>query len=299
MEYVHMKCDVCPRRCGVDRSRMPGACGVGDSPRVARAMLHRWEEPCISGTQGSGTVFFSGCPLQCCFCQNHDISAGAAGKDITIGRLADIMLELQGQGAHNINLVSPTHYARQIASALRHAKANGLTLPVAWNSGGYDGPEGLALVDGLIDIYMPDIKYMDAARSRKYSGASDYFSVASKAIPEMFRQVGQAAFDGAGIMTKGLLIRHLVMPGGTADSIAILDWIAGTLGIEHVVISLMSQYMPCHRCAEHPEINRRITSLEYNRVLEHHRKLGFRQGYCQQKSAAVPEFVPEFNQDGV
>ncbi len=294
-----MICVICPRRCGIDRSQSVGVCGVGETPRVARAMLHRWEEPCISGTRGSGTVFFSGCPLKCCFCQNYDISAGAAGKDVPVKRLAEVFLELQGQGAHNINLVSPTHFVQQIAEALRLAKSDGLTLPVAWNSGGYDSPEGLALVDGLVDIYMPDIKYINPDRSRKYSGAADYFAAASKAIPEMARQVSQARFDEAGIMQKGLLIRHLVMPGGLADSIAILDWVAATLGTQSVVISLMSQYMPCHRCAEYPEINRKITSLEYGKVLDHYQKLGFKLGYCQQKSSASAQFVPEFNNQGV
>ncbi len=293
------QCAICPRRCGVDRARSTGACGVGESPRVARAMLHRWEEPCISGARGSGTVFFSGCPLKCCFCQNHTISAGCEGKDVSIPRLAEILLELQGQGAHNINLVSPTHYAPQIAEALRLAKAAGLAVPVAWNSGGYDAPEGLAWMDGLVDIYMPDVKYRDSGRSGKYSGAADYFAVASKAIPEMFRQAGPVRFGEDGMLQKGLLIRHLVMPGGTADSIAILNWIAETFGTEDVVISLMSQYMPCHNTARHPEINRRITSLEYNRVIEQYHKLGFRHGYCQQKSSAMPDYVPDFNHEGV
>ena len=294
-----MICTMCPRRCGVDREIKMGVCGVGELPRVARAMLHRWEEPCISGTRGSGTVFFSGCPLKCCFCQNHNISAGAEGKDISVARLAEIFLELQSQGAHNVNLVSPTHFVRQIAEALRLAKAGGLAVPVVWNSGGYDLPEGLALLDGLVDVYMPDVKYMDAERSRKYSGAADYFMVASAAIPVMFRQVGPAILNDDGILTRGLILRHLVLPGGTADSIAILDWIANTLGVKDVVISLMSQYTPCHLSACHPEINRRVTSLEYNRVLERFRKLGFMHGYCQQRASASCEYVPQFNLDGV
>lgn len=294
-----MKCSICPRRCGIDRAIKPGVCGVGESPRVARAALHYWEEPCISGTRGSGTVFFSGCPLKCCFCQNHDISTGTNGKDVTIERLSGIYLELQAKGAHNINLVSPTHFTKQIAESLWMAKANGLAVPVVWNSGGYDSAEGLAMMDGLVDIYLPDIKYMDAERSRRYSGAADYFTVASKAVLEMYRQVGQVQFDDEGIMTKGVLIRHLVLPGGTADSNAILDWIAANLNRDAIVVSIMSQYMPCYESSKYPEINRRLTTLEYRRVLEHFRQLGFRYGYCQQRSSAEAAFVPDFNMDGV
>jgi putative pyruvate formate lyase activating enzyme len=294
-----MNCTICPRRCGADRANKPGLCGVGENLRVARAALHHWEEPCISGTGGSGTVFFSGCPLKCCFCQNHDISASAWGKDISTERLSEIFLELQAQGAHNINLVNPTHFAQPIAVSLKLAKVNGLVLPVVWNSGGYDSAEGLALMEGLVDIYMPDIKYMDSDRSLRYSGAGDYFAVASKAVIKMYRQAGPAVFGSDGIMKKGLIIRHLVLPGGTADSIAILGWIAANLGVSDIVLSLMSQYIPCHESNKYPEINRRLTSLEYNRVLDQFHKLGFAHGYCQQRSSAKEEYVPAFNLDGV
>lgn len=294
-----MKCEICPRRCGADRATRPGVCGVGESPRVARAALHHWEEPCISGTRGSGTVFFSGCPLKCCFCQNYNISAGAEGKEITVERLAEIFLELQAQGSHNINLVSPMQFTEQIAASLRLARADGLGIPVVWNSGGYDSVEALALMNGLVDIYMPDIKYMDAERSKKYSGAANYFAAASKAVLEMAGQAGPAQFNGEGIMTKGLIIRHLVLPSGTADSIAILDWMASNLDKENIVVSLMSQYMPCHESARYPEINRRLTTLEYRRVLNHFERLGFRHGYCQQRNSADAGFVPDFNLDGV
>jgi putative pyruvate formate lyase activating enzyme len=298
-DRAHTACVICPRRCGADRFVKPGLCGVGERPRVARAALHHWEEPCISGMRGSGTVFFSGCPLKCCYCQNHEISTGASGKDISIERLAEIYLELQTQGAHNVNLVSPTHFARQIAAALRLAKDGGLKIPIIWNSGGYDSLEGLSLVDGLVDIYMPDIKYMDAERSRRYSKAADYFSVASLAVIEMFRQAGPAVFDCEGILQSGLLIRHLVLPGGTLDSVTILDWIADHFDKESVVISLMSQYTPCHESAGYPEINRRLTSLEYNRVLEHFHMLGFQYAYCQQRESAEASYVPAFDFDGV
>jgi putative pyruvate formate lyase activating enzyme len=294
-----MKCSICPRHCNVDRATQHGICGVGDSPRIARAALHFWEEPCISGTCGSGTVFFSGCPLKCCFCQNHEISAGAAGKDISVERLADIYLELQAQGAHNINLVSPTHFTAQAAESLKIAKVRGLSIPVVWNSGGYDSPSSLALVEGLIDIYMPDIKYRDAAKSLRYSKAADYFAAASKAVLEMYRQVGPAVFDDAGILKRGLIVRHLVLPGGVADSCSILDWMAGNLDKENIVVSLMSQYTPCHESAQYPEINRKLTTLEYNRVLKHYSILDFRYGYCQQRTSAKEEYVPPFNGEGV
>jgi putative pyruvate formate lyase activating enzyme len=277
----------------------PGVCGVGAPLRVARAALHFWEEPCISGTRGSGTVFFSGCPLKCCFCQNYDISDGCAGTDITVERLAEIFLELQVQGAHNINLVSPTHFTPQIARALRLAKDGGLTVPIVYNSGGYDSPEGLQLMEGLIDIYMPDLKYVDAERSKRYSGAADYFKVASASILEMARQAGPAVFDAEGVMKRGLIVRHLVLPGGTRDSIAALDWLAENLDRESIVVSLMSQYMPCHRSALYPEINRRLTTLEYNRVLDHYHALGFQYGYCQQRSSADAAYVPPFDGEGV
>jgi putative pyruvate formate lyase activating enzyme len=290
-----MKCAICPRRCGADRSIQPGVCGAGELPRVARAAPHYWEEPCISGTRGSGTVFFSGCPLRCCFCQNYEISAGYLGKDVSPERLSEIFLALQAQGAHNVNLVSPTHFTAQIAESLRRARDKGLSIPVVWNSGGYDSLEGLALVDGLVDIYMPDIKYIDAKYSQRYSQASDYFSVASKAVLEMYRQAGPAIIDSEGVMRGGLLIRHLVLPGGTRDSIAILNWIAENLDRKCVVVSLMSQYTPCHRSAKFPELNRRLTTLEYERVLEHFRKLGFRYGYCQGMEAAYGDYVPDFN----
>jgi putative pyruvate formate lyase activating enzyme len=195
--------------------------------------------------------------------------------------------------------VSPAHFAAKIAESLRLAKGRGLSVPVVWNSGGYDSLEGLALMNGLVDIYMPDVKYLDAARSLRYSKAADYFAVASKSVPEMFRQAGPAMFDNEGVMRRGLLVRHLVLPVGTGDSIAILDWMAENLDRENIVVSLMSQYVPCHESAKYPEINRRITTLEYERVLEHFGKLGFRYGYCQQKSSAKGDYVPEFNGEGV
>lgn len=291
-------CRWCPRRCGADRTLRAGACGVAGL-RVARAALHRWEEPCISGTQGSGTVFFSGCSLQCCYCQNHTISADAQGKDISVGRLAEILLELQAAGAHNINLVNPTHVTPWIAPAVGLARAQGLHIPIVYNSSGYDTPEGLALMRGIVDIYLPDLKYMDPERSRRYSAVADYFQVASAAILGMAAQVGPAHFDGQGLLARGLVVRHLVLPGGREDSLRIVEWLAENLDPKEIVLSLMCQYVPCHRSAQYPEINRRLTSIEYDRVVKRAMELGFAHAYCQQRDSATAAYVPPFNLQGV
>ncbi len=291
-------CHWCPRACGADRTVRAGACGVAGL-RVARAALHHWEEPCISGTRGSGTVFFSGCSLKCCYCQNHDISAGGFGRDICVERLAGIFLELQAQGAHNVNLVNPTHVTPWIAPAVAMARARGLLVPIVYNSSGYDSPEGLALMDGVVDIYLPDLKYLDSARSLRYSGAADYFAVASRALEIMAEQVGPARFDDHGLLTRGLVVRHMVLPGCREDSLAILDWLAAHLDPKAIVLSLMSQYMPCHRAADFPEINRRLTTMEYDRVLRRAGELGFAHAYCQQRSSASDTYVPPFNLEGV
>ena len=291
-------CKLCPHRCGADRTTGVGSCGVGAKPRLARAALHHWEEPCISGERGSGTVFFSGCALRCCFCQNYPISAGAFGRDVSVERLAEIFLELQGQGAHNINLVNPTHFAPPIAEALRLGRARGLTLPVVCNSGGYDSPEVLAVFDGLVDVYLPDLKYRDTEASARYSGAADYFAVASQAIPAMLRQVGPPVFDADGLLRRGLIVRHLVLPGQTHDSQALLEWLAGNLPKGEFLVSLMCQYIPSGRAAEHREINRRLTTLEYERVLRHADELGLA-GFRQQRQSSSAAYVPDFNLEGV
>lgn len=291
------KCELCPRRCGANRQKGLGACGGGGKVRVARAALHQWEESCISGVNGSGTVFFSGCPLRCCFCQNYPISSENFGKEISIERLAEIFLELQDQGAHNINLVNPTHYVPWILEALRRAKPR-LHVPVVYNSGGYENCETLSMLEGWVDIYLPDLKFMDPARSERYADAPDYFCKASEAILEMYRQVGKPVYDEAGMLQKGLIIRHLVMPKGRQDSIAILNWIAQNLPKEDVKISLMSQFTPFYRCSQFPEINRRVSTFEYNSVLEKAQELGLR-GYMQEKSSAKEEYTPPFDLEGV
>lgn len=290
-------CRLCPRECGADRSKEQGFCRGGSLVKVARAALHQWEEPCISGTVGSGTVFFSGCPLCCCFCQNYQLSAENFGKEITTQRLAEIFLELQDQGAHNINLVNPTHYVPWIIEALKIA-GHRLHLPVVYNSGGYERYETLRMLDGLIDIYLPDLKFAESDRSNRYAGAPDYFEVATAAILEMYRQVGGTIFDQDGLLKKGLVIRHLVLPKGRFDSAAVLEWIAQNLPKEKIIISLMSQFTPFYRCAEFPEINRRISTFEYNYVLSKAQKLGLK-GYMQEKSSAKEEYTPLFDLSGV
>lgn len=292
-----LNCKLCPRKCGADRTKQQGSCGGGANLRVARAALHLWEEPCISGTNGSGTVFFSGCPLQCCFCQNYQVSAENFGKEITIDRLADIFLKLQAQGAHNINLVNPTHYVPWIVKALKLAKPN-LHVPVVYNSGGYETCETLKMMEGLVDIYLPDLKFMDPQRAKHYAGAPDYFQHATAAIWEMYRQVGELRYGKAGMLQKGLIVRHLVMPKGRFDSEAILEWIAKNLPVDKIAVSLMSQFTPFYRCAEYPEINRRVSTYEYNQVLSKAQELGLR-GFMQERSSAKEEYTPLFDLQGV
>ncbi|WMJ23932.1 radical SAM protein [Paludicola sp. MB14-C6] len=290
-------CQLCPRKCKTDRTRNHGFCGGGASIKVARAALHYWEEPCISGNNGSGTVFFSGCCLQCCFCQNYKISAENYGKEISIERLSQIFLELQSQGAHNINLVNPTHYVPWIIKAIELVKHQ-LKIPIVYNSGGYETIDTINKLNGYIDIYLPDLKYYDSARSERYSNAKNYFDVASKAIKAMLEQVGKPQFDENGIMQKGVIIRHMVMPKGYKDSIAIFDWIATHFSKNEILISLMSQYTPFYKSNEFPEINRRIFSYEYHKVLDKVNDYQL-EGFLQEKSSAKEEYTPTFELQGI
>lgn len=257
-----------------------------------------WEEPCISGEEGSGTVFFSGCPLQCVFCQNHQISAECYGKEISIKRLAEIFLELQNQGANNINLVTGGHFVPQIIQALDMVRRD-LKIPVVYNSSGYETVETLRMLKGYVDIYLPDIKYFSPERSRRYSHAPDYFEVASKAVQEMFSQVGAVEFDERGMLTKGVIVRHMVMPNGVEDSMDILTWIAENLPLDDILVSVMSQYTPFYKSAEFPEINRRLTQEEYDRVLDWMECMGIEDGFVQELSSAKEEYTPDFSLQGV
>ncbi|MDE5648892.1 MAG: radical SAM protein, partial [Oscillospiraceae bacterium] len=273
-----------------------GACGVNSVLKAARAGLHLWEEPALSDGNGSGTVFFSGCTLKCCFCQNYQISHEGFGKEITIERLGDIFLELQDQGANNINLVSPTHYIPHIISALDNIKHK-LNIPVVYNSGGYDNIETLKLIKDYVDIYLPDLKYFSPELSDKYSHAKNYFEYASQAILEMHDQQPKLIWNGH-LLKKGLIIRHLILPGCRHDSIKIINWIAENLPVDSFMISLMSQYTPTYNSKNYTEINRKITTFEYNSVLNEAIKLNLK-GYTQNKASASTEYTPDFNLEGL
>lgn len=287
-------CILCPRQCGVDRTERTGYCGSGSLPKVARAAKHHWEEPCISGTEGSGTVFFSGCTLGCVFCQNREISRGGTGREVTVEHLADIFKRLEGQGVHNLNLVTPTHFTPQILQALELAKP---TVPVVMNCGGYERVETLRQWEGKVQVYLPDLKYFSPELSAKYSAAPDYFAVASKAIMEMHRQQPQLVWEGD-LLKSGLIIRHLVLPGCMKDSLQILDFLDNHLPKDSFLLSLMSQYTPTENCKQFPEINRRVTTYEYRKVADRAAELGF-SGFAQDRRSAKEEYTPPFNLEGV
>ncbi|MBR3017890.1 MAG: radical SAM protein [Clostridia bacterium] len=286
-------CTLCPRQCGIDRSVKTGFCGMGEAPRVARAALHFWEEPCISGVRGSGTVFFSGCTLRCAFCQNFSISHGGEGQDISVRRLADIFKELEDQGAHNINLVTGTPFVPAILEALELYRPE---IPIVWNTGGYETIQTLRMLDGAVDVYLPDLKHVSPRLSRLCVGAPDYFNIASAAVLEMCRQTGAPVYDADGMMKKGVIVRHLILPGCTGDSIRALDFIAENLP-KGTPVSLMRQYTPEPWC-KIPGLDRRITDAEYERVLAHFEALGL-EGFSQEKEAADGAFTPKFDGTGV
>lgn len=290
-----MKCNICPRNCGTDRTKALGCCGVPENFVIARAAKHFWEEPPISGTRGSGTVFFSGCNLGCVYCQNFDISHRAKGKPVTEERLKEIFYELINDGVHNINLVNPTHYALKIKSVLEKKK---LPVPVVYNCSGYEKAQTLKALEGDIDIYLPDLKYISEEKSRKYSSAEDYFTYASRALIEMKRQCPENTFDSEGIMQKGMIVRHLVLPKNTNQTLKILDWIKDNLGTD-TCISLMSQYTPYGEIGDYPELQRRITVREYMKVLDHADSLGFDNIFTQNPDSAEEDFIPDFDFTGV
>lgn len=290
-----MVCNMCPRKCNIDRTEKAGFCGMTDKIRIARAELHYWEEPCISGEKGSGTIFFSGCPLKCVYCQNSEISSGGFGKEITTERLAEIFRELEEKGAHNINLVTPTHYSEQILKALEIYRPR---IPVVYNCSGYESLETLKKFENVVDIYLTDIKYFDSEVSEKYSKAKDYFDAASEAVKEMIRQQPENIFDENGIMQKGVIIRHLVLPLNLTQTRKILEWIKNNLP-DNVIISLMSQYIPFGKACEHKEINRKLTTREYEKALDMFDEFGFENGFMQELSSSKEDFIPPFNLQGV
>lgn len=286
-------CKLCPRQCGVNRQAgKVGYCGMTAEVMVARASLHMWEEPCISGTNGSGTVFFTGCPMKCVFCQNRNIAIGSTGIKITIERLAEIFLELQQKGAHNINLVTPTHYVPQIATALKIAKSDGLSVPIVYNTGSYEKVETLRLLEGLVDIWLPDCKYYDRELAAKYSNAPDYFEVANAAIAEMVRQAGEPRFE-EGLMKRGVIIRHMILPGQTRDSRRIIESLYKQYG-DRVYISIMNQYTPLAQMERFPEINRRVTQREYNKVVDYAISINIENAFIQEGETAKESFIPDF-----
>lgn len=287
-----MICSICPRHCNVDRSVNLGFCQSPDNFRVARAALHFWEEPCISGKEGSGTVFFSGCNLKCVFCQNNEISAENKGVEISDDKLISIFENLISQGANNINLVNPTHYAKRLAKVLSRWKS---PVPIVYNSSGYEEVETLKALDGLIDIYLPDLKYIRAEKAMRYSKAADYFEKASAALLEMRRQV-EDKFDGD-IMKSGMIIRHLILPQNTNTSIAVLDFIKSNF--PNTFVSLMAQYTPCGDLSEFPEINRKITKREYEKVVNYAFDNSFDKLFIQKLSSADESFIPKFDFTGV
>ena len=298
---IPSRCALCPRRCGADRAAgQAGYCGAAGTLKVARAALHFWEEPCISGTRGSGTVFFSGCALKCCYCQNYPISAESFGREITVERLAEIFLELQSQGAHNINLVTPGQWQPWIIAALDKARADGLRLPIVCNTGGYETAESVARWQGYIDIWLADLKYVSPALSAQLSAAPDYFAVAKTAVEAMMAQAGRPVCDAEGMMQRGVILRHLALPGHIDDSFAVLDQMAAWNDADPgcFVPSLMSQYTPFYRAAE-AGIGRRITTYEYRRVVNYAVDKGLAAGYMQQRSSAKEEYTPAFDLSGV
>ena len=291
-----MICQLCPRRCGALRTETEGKgyCRMPALPVLARAALHQWEEPPISGTRGSGTIFFSGCPLGCVFCQNEEISHRDVGKPVTVQRLRQICLELVDQGAHNINFVTPTHYSHILAQVLDTP----LPVPVVFNSGGYDSVSTLKSLEGKIDIYLPDLKYMDSVPAGRYSAAPDYPAVAAAAIREMVRQVGPCVFDENGLLKKGVIIRHLVLPGQAEGAKQVMDWVAREFPKGTVLFSLMSQYTPYGRADQFPEIDRKLRRGEIRAVQDYMDALGL-DGFTQERTSAKREYTPPFDLSGL
>ena len=291
-------CNQCPRRCGIDRDVSCGFCGTGNKIKVARAALHQWEEPCISGTRGSGAVFFCGCNLKCVFCQNSEISRGWGCKEISPERLGEIFVELKNSGAHNINLITPTHFSRQIRTAIESVKSD-IDIPFVYNCGGYESIDGLSYLSDYISVYLTDIKYFSDELAQRYSRCNDYFERAVTALNFMIESVGAPKYDEDGIMQSGVIVRHLVLPSHRHDSIKLLRFLKDNFGTDKFRLSLMSQFTPNGGLADYPELNRRITTFEYNSVTDTAYDLGFRDAYVQLRSSAKEEYTPPFDLTGV
>lgn len=289
-----MICNSCPRKCNIDRETALGFCKSPSAFRLSRAALHYWEEPCISGQNGSGTVFFSGCNLGCVFCQNYEISHKNKGKEISDEKLIQIFNSLIEQGANNINLVNPTHYAKRLADVLSKWKS---PIPIVYNSSGYEDLDTLNALDGLIDIYLPDFKYINSTKAKRYSKAENYPQIAMKALKEMRRQVSNDSFDENGIMQKGMIIRHLILPANTNSSIEAIDYLADNFSDTY--LSLMAQYVPCGNLSEYKEINRALTKREYDKVVNHAIERNIDKIFIQELSSATKAYIPSFNFEGI
>lgn len=293
-----MLCNLCPRNCNTDRDTSPGYCKMTNTIKVSRAALHQWEEPCISGDKGSGTVFFSGCNMGCVYCQNQDISHQGFGKEISTERLTEIFIELQAKNAHNINLVTPTHYILQIINAVKQAREKGLDIPVVYNTGSYEKAENIDLLKGTVDVYLPDFKYISPNLAGKYSFCDDYPQTAMAAIDRMVKQTGACVFDDEGIIQKGVIVRVLVLPGQTDEAKRIIKYLYDRYK-DDIFISIMSQYTPCTNLEKYPEINRKLTQQEYDDVVDFAVELGLENGFVQEGEAASESFIPPFNLEGV
>lgn len=292
---MHDECRACPRNCGTDRSREYGYCGETNGFRIARAAPHFWEEPPVSGTNGSGTVFFSGCSLRCIYCQNHEIAVSHVGYSVTPEELLRIFFDLEQQGVHNINLVTASHFTAQLVPVLRQARADGLRIPFLWNSSGYEKTETLRLLDGLIDIYLPDFKYLNPETAGAYSNAPDYPETAKAALAEMVRQCGAPQLDPeTGLMTRGVQVRHLVLPGHAQESRQVLWYLYQTYG-NGIGYSIMNQYTPMPQMKDHPLLSRRVTAQEYANVVRYAKQLGIENAFTQEGESASESFIPEFH----
>lgn len=295
---TYAKCNLCERKCNINRYEKIGVCGANNKLKVARAALHFWEEPCISGESGSGTIFFSHCNLKCLFCQNKQISTGGYGKEITISRLADICIELQKQGANNINLVTPTHYIPSIIKGIKKAKKKGLNIPIVYNTSSYETLESIKILKGTIDVYLPDLKYNDDSLGKNYSHVDNYFEIATRNIQEMYNQVGKPKFNEQGLMEKGIIVRILLLPNHVADAKKILNYLYKTYK-NNIYISIMNQYTPVQKIDEYEELNRKVTEEEYDKLINYACDLGITNAYIQEGNTQEESFIPDFNEIGV
>ena len=298
MLELYKKCNLCPRNCLIDRSKTLGYCKATDKVKVARSALHHFEEPSISGNNGSGTIFFSNCNLKCCYCQNKEISTDGFGKEITIERLSEMMLELEEKHANNINLVTPTHYVPSIIEAIKLARSKGLSIPIVYNTSGYENVETLKLLKGYIDIYLTDFKYFDNKLGKDLSKCSNYFEVASKALDEMYRQTGKNKFNDNGLMTKGIIVRCLVLPTKSDDTKKIINYLYKKYQ-DNIYLSIMNQYTPVNFIKDYPYLNKTISEDEYNEVIDYAIDLGIKNAYMQEGGTCSESFIPSFDLEGV